>query len=305
MTMDGMDGMDGIETVIEDAKNQARADSDVAAGRTGKVLRDMGERRGGISTAWLIRQPNKIFLHLFKENGELPISTYRISFSFPLTRVTAWEYAIPASFSGSENGGEESLESILSSKNNEDLLKKSTPPPKKIKLGDFFTLIIKLKKAILQAHIAPDQLTFTLNRTILTDGPIAIIDYICYFYQHRKVDQALTYAKRKSAKRFMAGVKGQGQGQGYGKGKGGGIFEGLTVDWGEDLPDNEIEVDPQGAQAIMQAALSDHDNMKIKHEFESSEDEGLESGELFTTGIVQSREDERREDGDNDNDDEE
>ena len=123
--------------------------------------------------AWNLKRSNKIFLRLLEKEGGEPTATYRVSFTFPLKRITSWVYRV-------EN---------------------FQLRPKKIKLLEFFVLLAKLKGLLESGELIPKQLLFSLNQFRLTDNPLYVIDCVLIIYQQRRIEAAAEYAGQRAAKR--------------------------------------------------------------------------------------------------------
>ena len=212
----------GIKEAIERAETEIRANTGESG--TAQIFRGRGER-SGLNRAWTTQGPNRLFLHLFERSQEVPFRIYRVSFPFPLVRITVWEYPTPLPLPTplppplpplpphEDQDSNESIKTLLETDTkNPDFLKEvktvMKQTPKKITLEAFFTTILMLKKSLLKGAFASDQVTFVLNDYVLTEGPITIIDYFVCFYKHRQVDQAMEYAQKRSQTRRMRGLRG-------------------------------------------------------------------------------------------------
>ena len=163
---------DLIDEIIENSKIDTALETTVGVGASA-IHRKMNPS-ATLEKAWKLRRNNQLFLQLLREGEVGPTATYRISFSFPLRRITAWRY-------------EEEGFKLRS---------------KKMKLLEFFVLLANLKKALSAGRVSRDQLVFNLNQFTLTDNPLFVIDCVMMMYQQRKAKLALKYAEDRAAKRF-------------------------------------------------------------------------------------------------------
>ena len=177
----GKHATDLLGQIIQDAQTDTALEVRTPTVKASAMFR-MSNPEATLKEAWKLRRNNQLFLQLLNldtgsedtEKVAAPAATYRISFPYPLRRITAWRYK--------KNGFQ--LQS------------------KKIQLLEFFVLLAKLKEALEGGRLLSEQLVFTLNQHILTNNPLYIIDCVMMMYQQRKAELALKYADDRAGKRF-------------------------------------------------------------------------------------------------------
>ena len=170
-----------IKELIEEAKLEVVVETQET--NSGGLVRKASEK-ATLEVAWRSRRANKLFLQLFDQGKKKPTATYRLSFAYPMKRITAWQY--------------EELEKM--NKETEQLELKLRP--RKVKLLEIFMLFNKLKKFLTSGALARDQLLFTMNNKVLIENPIDVIDCVMVLYQHRKIEQAVDYADKAASRRM-------------------------------------------------------------------------------------------------------